>query len=87
MCDPCFESAVDKIQQNQFHGEPLQLTPSKAQCVHHLKVADSGQESSVSTTSEPADAVTLILQNVKKAKVQKSPYVDLRFIRPTRNIC
>ena len=87
VCDPYFESAVGKIQQNQFHGEPLQLTPREAQCVHHLKVADSGQESGVSTTSEPADAMTLILQNVKKAKVQKSPYVDLRFIRPTSNIC
>ena len=29
-----------------------------------------------------------ILQKVKRAKVEsKSPYIDLRFIRPTSNIC
>jgi len=34
------------------------------------------------------DPMAAILQKVKRAKVEsKSPYIDLRFIRPTSNIC
>jgi hypothetical protein len=93
VCDPLFEKAVTKIQKHQILEEPLKLTPSEAKCVAHLKAAPEQVAQHNASTEDDmeeggVDEMQLILQNVKRARVEHSSrYIDCRFIRPTSNMC
>ena len=88
--DPEFEAVVCKIQQHQIGHLPLKLAPSEAKYVKHLKVQNVTSVLDRNSDSDCADVdeMTAILHKLKRAKVlTPSPYIDLRFIRPTSNIC
>ena len=89
VCDPHFEIAVCKIQENQIYGEPLKLTPTEYKQVKHLK--KHSDQVTGDTDCEDlgrTDEMVTVLQRVKRSKVQASSnYIDLQFVRPTRNIC
>ena len=90
VCDPHFESAVCKIQENQIYGEPLKLTSAESKQVKHLKKHGNGQAPADAdlVELEAPDGMAAVLRRVKRSKVQAvSDYIDLAFVRPTSNIC
>jgi hypothetical protein len=90
-----FESAVCKIQRSQQYGELLELSQNEQTAVAHLvkDIPPTNVEVSNHHTSDEDSSYDLQadLRLVKKRKsIQPNAgdkYLDLRFIRPTSNIC
>jgi hypothetical protein len=90
ICDPHFERAVCKIQENQIYGESLKLTSAESKQVKHLKKHGECQVPGDDDLAdfEAPDQMAVALRRVKRSKIQAaSDYIDLRFVRPTSNIC
>lgn len=92
--DTMFESAVVKIQHAQINGDPISLTNSEKRDVKHLLKPDDLVilEETSSDLVEEESTLSAVFRRIKKRKVSRKhtdaeKYLDLRFIRPTSNIC
>jgi hypothetical protein len=99
--DQHFESAVVKIQRCQTQGDvALVLTTAESQSVSHLlkrqynEAINDSQENEDGSNTDNAETISELhaaIQRIKKRKIvqqsEAEKYLDLRFIRPTSNIC
>jgi hypothetical protein len=95
--DVHFESAVVKIQRAQQSQDNLSLSSPEEQTVAHLlkkqNISDERSEKERAESQDQMPELQTLLHSVEKRKkgpastTAGSQYLDLRFIRPTTNIC
>ena len=94
VCDPEFETAVVKVQRSQMEGDALSLSRSEKNAVKHLlKPQELAPRAVIEEEEDDNQGLMAAIRRLKKRKTSDSDscmasnYIDLRFIRPTTNIC
>jgi hypothetical protein len=82
-----------KVQKSQLEGEPLSLSRKEKASIKHLLKPTTATEAIDQNVVEDVDLTGLAaaIRRLKKRKVdspnERTQHIDLRFFRPTTNVC